>query len=220
MLELNKVYNMNCLDGLKDIPDKYFDLLVTDPPYAHGKQIVSSQQSDYYDSSWDKPISQELINEMIRVSKNQIIFGAEHLSFMLPKSRGWIIWDKRLFDKESNNLGDAELIWTSFDKSNKIIRYLWNGFRVENKEVRYKHPTQKPLNLMIKLLKEYSSENDKILDCFAGSGSTLVACKHLNRQFLGFEISREYCDITELRLNQKTLINSDWFNNEKTPTDN
>ena len=206
MLELNKIYCMDCLEGLKQIEDKSIDLVLTDPPYFHGADIISASQKDKYDSSWDKKFDENIIKEIFRVSKNQIIFGAEHLSFMLPRSRGWYVWDKRINDKESNDFGDCEMIYTSFNKPARMIRYLWNGFRVQLKEKRYDHPTQKPLIIINKLIKENSKEGDIICDTFMGSGTTAVACKQLNRKFIGFEINPEYVKIANKRLAQEVLI--------------
>jgi len=202
--KLNKVYCMDCLVGLKKIPDNSFDLLFTDPPYFHGNKIISSTQKDKYDSSWDKELSQDYFNEMLRVSKNGIIFGAEHLSKFLPRSRGWIVCDKRIKESESNDFSDCEIIWTSFNNPARIIRYLWNGFRVKHKEKRF-HPTQKPLPLCIDLLKKFTKESDLILDPFMGSGTTAVACKSLNLKFLGFEKEKKYFDIINYRLKQTFL---------------
>ena len=204
---------MDCLEGMKQIPDNSVDLILTDPPYVHGVSCISSTQIEKYKQDWNKNLNLDVFKEIFRISKNQIIFGAEHLCHNFPKSRGWIVWDKRLKSSESNDFADCELIWTSFNKPARIIRYLWNGFRVELKEKRFAHPTQKPLKLIINLINQFSKENDLILDPFMGSGTTAVACKQLNSNFIGFELSQEYVDIANKRLAQENL--KGWFDNGK-----
>ena len=143
----------------KQFPDNFFDLAFTDPPYGlgvsnckrgnkqHGKSLAVSK--DYGSDKWDnKPMTPAQQKEIIRISKNQIIFGGNF--FKLPLSSGWIVWDK---DNGGNGYADCELIWTSFDKAIRKIKYTWHGMRQENmknKEVRY-HPTQKPVPLCVDL---------------------------------------------------------------------
>ena len=210
MLELNKIYCGDCLGIMKKIDDKSIDLVLTDPPYGIGSSNVkrggkrsgrSLAKSRYYEfADWDnnKP-SKEIFNEIFRISKNQIIFGGEHLSHLLPQSRGWIFWDK---DTGDNQYADGELIWTSFDKALRKFKWQWKGIFQEDmrhKEIRF-HPTQKPIKLFCRILRDYSNENDLILDPFLGSGTTAIACKQLNRNFIGIEINPDYVDIANRRL--------------------
>ncbi len=211
---INKVTCEDCLEVLKTLPDKSIDLIVTDPPYGIDIGCMNFTQSikggvairnDYsnHNLEWDKNgLTKEQIEQIFRVSKNQIIFGVNHFANMLPNTRGWVIWDKRCEDKYSNDFADCELIWTSFDKPAKIIRFLWSGMLqgdMKNKEKRY-HPTQKPLFVMKELIKMFSKEEDIILDCFLGSGSTAVAAKQLGRRYIGIEKDPNYCKIAEQRL--------------------
>ncbi len=182
-------------------------------------KVGGAYRNDYsnHNTDWDKNIpSKEIFKEIFRVSKNQIVFGAEHLCKELPKSRGWIVWDKRCEAKYSNDFADCELIWTSFNKPSKIFRYLWSGM-LQSEMGLYKekrlHPTQKPVKLIKWLIEQNSDEKSVILDCFMGSGTTAVACKQLGRSFIGFEISKEYVDIANQRLNQGNL--KEWFDEEK-----
>lgn len=136
---------------------------------------------------------------MIRVSKNQVIFGGEHLCHLLPQSRGWIFWDK---DTGNNQYADGELAWTSFDKALRKFKWRWKGMFQEDmkhKETRV-HPTQKPVPLMKWILCNHGKDCITILDPFMGSGTTGVACKELGRNFIGIEISKEYFDIAQKRL--------------------
>ena len=225
MLELNKIYNMDCLEGMKLLPDKSIDLIVTDPPYGIGAKNITNNKSrggitgfngerhkkkvpakEWKDNGeWDNSIpSAEHFKEMLRVSKNQIIFGGNYMTQYLNPSSCWIVWDKVNGD---NDFADCELAWTSFQKAVRMFKFRWNGMLQENmkwKEQR-EHPTQKPVPLGRWILNKFASKGDLIFDPFAGSGSFLVACKQLNRNFIGFEINAEYCKIAEKRLAQEQL---------------
>ena len=209
---INKIICGDCLEVMQQMPDKCVDLCLTDPPYGldMDKTMASvsgvktknaaAKKGIYKSYGWDKKIPDKIIfDEIIRISKKQVIFGAEHLAHILPQSRGWLVWDKKTDDKYSNTFADAELMWTSLDKPTKVIRFLWHGMVQENmkdKEKRY-HPTQKPVSLIKRLI----DKDDKIIfDPFLGSGTTAVACKELNRKYIGIEINPEYCKIAENRL--------------------
>jgi site-specific DNA-methyltransferase (adenine-specific) len=205
---------MDCLEGMKLIEDNSVDLIVTDPPYGilngttslGGPGTINVKNRIYPEIKWDNKPSKETINEIIRISKNQIIFGGEHLSDILPQSRGWYVWDKKIPD--GMKFAQCELIWTSFSFPVKIIRHQWHGFITDNNliEPEYRdHPTQKPLDVIRKLIINHSKEHDLICDPFMGSGTTAVACKQLNRNFIGFEISQEYVNIANERLKQTNL---------------
>ena len=160
--------------------------------------------TDYGHYEWDKErLSKQYFDEIFRVSKNQMIFGGNYYTDYLSPSSCWVIWDKSNEGHFSNDFADCELIWTSFKSSAKIFRWLWRGVFQQNmgdKEKRV-HPTQKPLKLLEWLINNYSNPQDTILDPFAGSGTTLVACKKLERHFLGFEINPNYFKLAEERLN-------------------
>jgi site-specific DNA-methyltransferase (adenine-specific) len=233
MKELNKIYCGDCFDYLKDIPNKTFDLLLIDPPYAVFKTSIGGDKpfgkgktsigggklckvKEYSPIDWDIELSQEQINELIRVSKNQIIFGFEHLYTKLPKSKGIYCWDKK--HGENLTFSEFELIWTSFNFPTRFIRFKWNGMLKDNYEVEKcdkVHPTQKPVEIIKILLKNHAKKGDLVLDCFNGSGTTTLACKQLNIDFIGIELSQEYCDIANKRLCQSNLlteINKENFN--------
>jgi len=216
MVLTHKIICGDCVEVMKEMESDSVDLVVTDPPYGIGinkMNFVTSgavkagvaYRNDYsnHNSEWDtKGLTKKQWEEIKRVSKNQIIFGANNFASILPNSRCWICWDKRVEDKYSNDFADCELAWTSFNKPSRIIRYLWSGMLQANmkyKEKRY-HPTQKPVNLIIRLLMEFSKESDLILDPFLGSGTTMVAAERLGRNSIGIEISKEYCEIAYKRL--------------------
>lgn len=173
------------------MPDKCIDLVLTDPPY--GINISNNigrrkgdKHSDYKKCDWDNEApKKEVFNEIIRVSKNQIIFGANHFINNIPfNSSCWLVWDK-LFS-EDVSFASCELAYTSF--KSVVKRY-----RLSSQQgIERLHPTQKPLKLFEMILRDYSNENDLILDCFSGSGTTAVACHNLKRRFICIEKDEDY----------------------------
>ena len=222
-LEINKIYNQDCLEFMKEISDNYFDLIITDPPYGIGInkmnfvtsgaiKVGGAYRNDYsnHNTKWDNDVlPKEYFDEMLRVSKNVIIFGAEHLTHLLSRSRCWIVWDKRTDQKYSNDFADCEIAWTSFDKPSVVFRYLWSGM-LQSEMGLYKekrvHPTQKPVPLGRWILKKFANKGDIIFDPFSGSGSFLVACNQLGFEYIGCEINKSYVDIAVQGLSQKTLM--------------
>lgn len=214
------IFNADCLNIMKKMPDKCVDLVVTDPPYGmridralhnasntkYGKSLAIKK--DYGSTDWDYKPNPDYFNRLIFISQNQIIFGGNYFTDTLPISRGWIIWDKKCDEKYSNDFADCELVWTSFDMPARIFRWLWHGMlqhNMSNKEKRV-HPTQKPLPLMKWIIEKYSQPNQVICDSFFGSGSTLIAAKQLGRKYVGVETSEAYCKIAVQRLAQEILI--------------
>lgn len=209
-MELNKIYNMDCLEAMKALPDKSIDLIITDPPYGikaarykrantqYGKSLAKCR--DYGQSDWDDKIpSKEIFDEMFRVSRNQIVFGGNYFISYLYNSPCWLVWDK---NTGNNGYADCELVWTSFKTAVRKFKWTWKGFIQEdmkNKEERV-HPTQKPVPLMEWIINNYSKECQTILDPFLGSGSTAIACINTNRNFIGFELDKNYFDIANERI--------------------
>ncbi|MDZ4228336.1 MAG: site-specific DNA-methyltransferase [Candidatus Levybacteria bacterium] len=141
---------------------------------------------------------------MLRVSKNAIIFGGNFFTDLLPVNGHWIIWDKTGGIKFDNPYSDAELAWTNY-KKNIVKKYIviQAGFIADEKE-RF-HPTQKPVSLFAGIINDYTEKDAIIFDPFLGSGTTTKAAQQLARQFIGIEISPEYCKIAEDRLKQGVL---------------
>ena len=143
-------------------------------------------------------------NVAIMHTQNQIIFGGNYFTDFLPPSRCWIVWDK----ENTGNFADAELAWTSFDRGVKLYHFMWNGLAREGSRIvegkTRVHPTQKPVGMLSYILKDFSAENDKVLDCFGGSGSTLIACEQLNRKCYMAELDPHYCDVIINRWEQLT----------------
>lgn len=192
---INKIIHADCMDILKQLPDKCVDLVLTDPPYGIGNKFRGGTNSklnkfnNIVNKGWDNVPSNEYFNEILRVSKNQIIWGGNY--FNLAPTRCFLIWDKMIsFDF---SLAMAEYAWTSFDKLAKI-------YKMPSEKKFREHPTQKPLKLFEMILRDYSNENDLILDCFSGSGTTAVACHNLKRRFICIEKDEDYYKASVERL--------------------
>lgn len=212
MIKLNTIYNEDCLETMKRMPDGFVDLVLTDPPYGIGADKgvggfgSSSHTARKYTDDWDsaRP-SAEYFNEILRVGKNVIVFGGNFFTDLLPVNGHWIAWDKVGEIKFDNPFGKCELAWTNSAKKsvNKYV-VIQQGFISTEKE-RF-HPTQKPVALFRQILEDYSNEDSLIYDPFMGSGTTARACKDLGRNYIGSEISKEYCEIAEQRLRQEVLL--------------
>jgi len=192
----------DAIDLMTEYEDNHFDLILTDPPYGIGAYNtgtmgggVLAKQSAYTATTWDnKRLTEDYFIEMLRVSKNQIIFGGNYFTSFLPSSPCWIIWDKK-GEMDSNNFADCEMIWTNFNKPARVITHLWRGMIKQGENAKRVHPTQKPIDLLVNIIERYTEEDDIILDPFLGSGSTLIACEKIGRKCYGMEIDSHYCDV-------------------------
>ncbi len=130
------------------------------------------------------------------VSDNQVIFGGNYFADFLPVHKRWLVWDKQ--NGQNNNFADGELAWTSFDKPLRIYQWRWAGMirkGPKNEELYERiHPTQKPVGLLRMIIEDHTKEGDSILDCFLGSGSTLIAAETCDRTCYGMELSEVYCE--------------------------
>ena len=192
---VNKLINADCLEVMGQMPDKCVDLVLTDLPYGLAEKMHNGGTwavNPIYDAMpvWDTTVNDEYLAEILRVSKNQVIWGG-HL-YRLPISRCWLSWVKY---NPCKTMGDFELAWTSFDRPCKKYTSAINP----PNQIR-SHPTQKPLGLFRWIIKNYTDPNDIIVDPFLGSGTTAIAAHQLGRDFIGIEISPEYCRIAEERL--------------------
>ena len=216
MLPLNDLYNMDCMEGMRQFPDGYFDLAIVDPVYGgvtqggymtnnFGQRIGSGKAASkgYHAELWRQPKTPpEYFKELLRVSKNQIIWGGNYFAENLPASQGWVVWDKQHPCERS--FADGELAWTSFNRALRIFRFMWDGLlqgNMKEKENRI-HPTQKPIALYKWLLTKYAKEGDKILDTHVGSASSLIACHDLHFDFIGFELDETYYKAAKERMEQ------------------
>lgn len=224
---MNIAYNRDCMEAMREYPDKYFDLAVVDPPYgitvdkqslgagtglapekntAHimksrlkGGGKLKNRAINAFDTSWDAaPPGPEYFTELFRVSKNQVIWGGNY--FQLPPTRGIICWDK---EQTFLNFSQWEMAWTSFDFPSKIFRFSNRGFQCPDKSPKI-HPTQKPIHLYAWIFKELAKPGYKILDTHLGSGSSRIAAYDAGLDFIGFEINKEYFEKQEARFLQHT----------------
>lgn len=206
--------NRDCMEALKEFPDKYFDLAIVDPVYGdvtqggymshnHGQRIGTGKanQKGYYAGLWQQQKTPPEYFTLLRAkSKNQVIWGGNYFADCLPSSQCWIVWDKR--HPEGIKFADCELAWTSFDSAARIFRFMWNGMLQEdmaNKEQRI-HPTQKPVALYEWILCNFAKPGDKIIDTHVGSGSSLVACYNMGYDCWGYEIDETYYKLAKERL--------------------
>lgn len=198
---ISDVANMDCMDFMRQFPDKYFDLAVVDPPYGinmDGGVIGISKKAkntQYTIKDWDKEApDKSYFDELIRVSKNQIIFGANHFISRIPfDSSCWLVWNK---ENGNNPFADCELAWTSFKSAVRMFSYRWQGMlqgNMKDKEIRI-HPTQKPRALYAWIFENFARGGQKILDTHLGSGSSRIAAYHAGLDFYGCELDKEYFD--------------------------
>lgn len=215
---------MDCMQVMKEFPDKYFDLAIVDPPYGrkeHGGRNRSGyvrqkngskifvKDGQYENRNWDNETpSEDYFNELMRVSKNQIIFGCNYFDY--PLIGGRIVWDKC---NDGSDQSGAEIAYCSMNDRVDIFRYMWRGMfqgksitegttQQGNKRLNEKriHPTQKPVALYEWLLNRYAKPNDIILDTHVGSASSLIACYNTNHKFFGFELDEYYYKVSKQRL--------------------
>ncbi|MBO7670135.1 MAG: site-specific DNA-methyltransferase [Oscillospiraceae bacterium] len=195
--------NCDCMEYMKMLPDKAFDLAVVDPPYGgvtKGGYMVNNQSrnrlarnKDYHVALWSQCApEQAYFDELFRVSKNQVIWGANYFQTkILRDSQGWIVWDK---ENGATKFADCELAWTSFDRATRIFRFRWQGMLqgdMANKEDRI-HPTQKPVALYRWIFTNYAKPGDRILDTHLGSGSSRISAYDAGLDFVGCEIDETY----------------------------
>lgn len=212
MIEL---FNIDCMEYMATIPDKYFDLAVVDPPYGIGEdgrktksRAVKSKKwnnpkpKNYKICYWDNEIPPlNYFNEIKRISKNQIIWGANHFGNMEPSS-GWIVWYKKNIN-DGNDFSDCEIAFTSYNKGIRLFHLPWVGFGAVNAKEERIHPTQKPVKLYDWIYKNYLPQGGKVIDTHLGSGSNAIAAhKAGNIDFVGCELDKDYFDAASKRYNE------------------
>lgn len=204
-----KLFNMDCMEAMKQMPDKAFDLAIVDPPYGigmDGGNVGYKGFNNFEKKNWDKiPPPDYFFDELRRVSKAQIIWGRNYFK-NLPPHRGYIIWDKGEGFK-NRTYAECELAYLSIDSNARIYKRdpLAKG-DYHNK----KHPCQKPVELYKWLIKTYAQEGNSILDTHLGSGSIAIACYDMGFDLTGYEIDKDYYDAAVKRLEnhkkQQTLF--------------
>lgn len=216
--------HMDCMDYMRGLPDKAFELAIVDPPYGRGEdggtnrskavkqkngRVMQCLDGGYMEKDWDgSPPTEEYFNELRRVSQNQIIWGANYMPVKLQG--GAIVWDK--VNDGSDQCG-AEIAYCSLNERVDLVRYMWRGMmqgdcigsmrQQGNKSLNEQriHPTQKPVKLYEWLLTNYAKPGDRILDTHLGSGSSAIAAHNLGFDFVGCELDRDYYDAAVKRFN-------------------
>lgn len=200
-----ELLNCDCMEYMKGCEDNAFELAIVDPPYGIGAGGVgfingsSKTEKPYYKKEcWDtsRPTT-EYFKELLRVSENQIIWGGNYFSDMLPAFRCFIFWDKTI---HGNSYADGELAWTSFDK---VARYWRKNIAEVTSDGRI-HPTQKPVKLYEWLLSNYAKPGDRILDTHLGSASSAIAAHYGGFDFVGCELDEDYYKAACTRFDNET----------------
>ena len=198
-------YNMDCMEGMAQFPDKFFELAIVDPPYGiniasmnmgagKGARCSNIRNRKWMPKQWDNsPPDIEYFNELMRVSANQIVWGGNY--FDLGPCKHYVIWDKEIPDGLS--FADCEMAWTSIERAPRMFRY-----SAYNDKADKFHPTQKPIALYKWLLSNYAKPGDKILDTHVGSASSLIACHQMGYEYWGFELDTDYYKAATERLNR------------------
>jgi len=209
---MNKVYLMDCMEGMRGTPDGYYDLAVVDPPYGigmDGGNVGYKGFNNFTKKDWDKETpTDEYFNELFRVSTNQIIFGGNY--FGLPPTRCFLVWDKGE-GFYNRTYAECELAWTSFNANTCKIKYdpLAKGD--------YKgklHPCQKPIALYDWIFAKYANDGDKILDTHAGSMSSVISAMKNEMEITAYEIDSDYFNAGKKRI-ETYLMQGDMFNQPK-----
>ena len=214
-----EMLNIDCMEYMATQADDAFDLAIVDPPYFEGPNLsgyygkgyssLGVKRAKYYEDCkyWSVP-DEQYFEQLFRISKNQIIWGANHFCGLFnSSSSAWIVWDK---DNGKSTFADAELAYTSFETAVRIFKYTWNGMHqgshggdVRKNETRI-HPTQKPVALYRWLLEKFAEPGQRILDTHLGSGSSAIAAHYFGVEFVGCELDPDYFHACKKRFENET----------------
>ena len=207
---ISEVFNMDCMEYMKNIPDKFFELAIVDPPYGigfsdyerGGQGKCRKRYTKNGKKRWDDNLpSDEYFEVLFAKSKNQIIWGGNY--FELPPTQGFIFWFK---GNPAPTFSDGEYAWTSFQRPAKCFDFRYYS-NLEGKGVVEQdkiHPTQKPVALYKWLISNYAKPNDKIFDSHLGSGSSRIAAHEMKFDFYGCELDKDYFQASCNRFNLVT----------------
>lgn len=194
-----ELLNTDCMEYMRGLPDKAFELAIVDPPYGIGEsggaqRTRGSKRTNGVKKEWDNSRPNEsYFIELQRISRDQIVWGGNYFADLLPASRCWLYWQKDM----GGDFADGELAWTSFDKVLK-------QFRQRSETFHRIHPTQKPVKLYQWLLSNYAKEGDRILDTHLGSGSSAIAAHYAGFDFVGCELDEDYFKAASDRFDAET----------------
>ena len=197
------LYNCDCMDLLKQTPDNYYSLCIVDPPYGININVSMGRRKGDKKSNYHKFAgedngipNEEYFKELFRVSKNQIIWGANYFCEYLPNGYGWIFWNKK--NGLDNMFSDGEFAFASKGIQSKYFEC--SVFHNLNGGKDRVHPTQKPVQLYKWILNKYAKSGDTILDTHLGSGSSAIAAHDGGFEFTGIELDEEYYNAAKERL--------------------
>lgn len=188
-IENSRVYLRDCMEAMAEFPDNYFDLAVVDPPYGigAGKMTMGSGKHKFIKGKhWDAlPPNKDYFVELFRVSKNQIIWGGNYFTDILPPSPHWIVWDKK---NPNLSFAEGELAWVRSGNNLRIFQH----YSAQVEKGGKIHPTQKSIDLYDWIFNRYATPGMKILDTHLGSGSSRISAQKAGMNFWGYEIDEEY----------------------------
>ena len=216
-----KLINADCMEVMKEYPDKYFDLAIVDPPYGIGaskdnsvygksgkSNTFKSKLKKHKSKSWDESIPcEDYFLQLQRISKNQIIWGGNYFTDFLYPVKSWIFWYKKITNPNNKNFSDGELAWCSNMGITRYFAVDWIGFGYINSCEKKIHPTQKPVKLYSMVYEKYSKPEYKILDTHLGSGSNAIAWHYYSMgkgEFVGIEIDKDYFQAAQERIKNQT----------------
>ena len=205
----------DCLEVMRSMPDKSVDAVITDPPYGMNLDTDFSKmvnRNNFKGLSAGNIYSNVIgdnrqfdPSEILKMADTVVLFGYDYFSNKLPDNSTVLVWDKRLTESADKCFGSPfELLWINKKTRKRFYRVRWYGlFGTEKQDIKKRvHPTQKPIELMVKIIEDFTHEGDTILDPFMGSGTTGVACVQTGRNFIGIEIDPTYFAIAERRIKE------------------
>lgn len=203
---ISEVYNMDCMEYMKSIPDKFFELAVVDPPYGIGEDWKKRNKGTSFKETTyknDSIPSQEYFNQLFRISKDVIIWGYNYFTNILGSTNYLIIWDKVSNNNTVFKYSKAEIAFTTKRIPVNFVSIPWDGYRMGKETGQKKiHPHQKPIELYAWLFDNYANPGDKIFDSHLGSGSSRIAAYKMGFDFYGTEIDKDYFDAMERRFKE------------------
>ena len=206
---ISEVYNMDCMEYMRNIPDKFFDLAVVDPPYGIGEDWKKRNKGAVFkETTYKNKVKPDknYFDELKRVSKDIIVFGYNYFTDFLGNSNYLIIWDKQSNNNSVFKYSKVEIAYTTKRIPANLVSIPWDGYRMGSETGQKKiHPHQKPISLYAWIYKNYAKPGDRILDTHLGSGSSRIASYKMGFDFYGTEIDKEYFDEQEKRFRRECL---------------
>ena len=205
-MDVSGFHNRDCLEAMREFPDKFFSLALVDPPYGlerMSKGTAENNRTGFAHGVWnDEKPTAEYFDELFRISEKSIIWGANN--FQLPQTEYFVVWDKM---QTVDNFASAEYAWTNCKQPALVFRYAAHQMMQDRKKEGGKiHPTQKPVALYLWLLQNYAHRGDKILDTHVGSASSLIACHRMGFEAWGFELDEDYFKAATERLEREKAM--------------